>query len=149
VWFTTIIFGVVLTIQGVVGYSLAAAQSPEGFSGTKNMTGLIPAGFGVILIVAGVMARSESRRKHAMHGAVLVGLIGCILPAVMAVPKLPKLISEGHVSRADGSDATLAVVMQIVMAVICAVFVGLCVNSFVQARLLRKRAEHPEEPART
>jgi hypothetical protein len=39
--------------------------------------------------------------------------------------------------------------MQAIMAVICLAFVGLCVNSFVQARLLRKRAEQPETPART
>jgi hypothetical protein len=56
----------------------------------------------------------------------------------MGFPKLPTLLSEGHVQRADGSDATTAVVVQLVMAVVCLAFVGLCVNSFVQAR--RRRA---------
>jgi hypothetical protein len=62
----------------------------------------------------------------------------------MAGPKLPKLIAEGRVVRPDSSDATLAVQMQLIMAVICLAFVALCVNSFVQARLLRRKAGTPD-----
>jgi hypothetical protein len=145
----TIAFGAALTIQGLVGYLLAEAQAQFGLTGTKGLTALIPSLFGVVLMVCGVLARREHLRKHVMHAAVLVGLIGFLTPAIMAAPKLPALFRDGHVTRPDGSDATLAVEMQLIMAVICLVFVGLCVNSFVQARLLRKRAEQPEAPART
>ena len=146
-WMITIGFGAALTVQGVVGYLLAEAQSQYGLTGTKGLTALIPSLFGVVLIVCGVLARRENLRKHAMHAAALVGLIGFVVPAVMAGPKLPTLIAEGRVVRPDGSDATLAVEMQLVMAVICLAFVALCVNSFVQARLLRRKVSTPDPHA--
>ena len=107
-WMITIGFGAALTVQGLVGYLLAEAQSQYGLTGTKGLTALIPSLFGVVLIVCGVLARRENLRKHAMHAA------------------------------------TLAVQMQFIMAVICLAFVALCVNSFVQARLLRRKAGTPD-----
>src|SRR5262249_18560377 len=67
VWMITIGFGAALTVQGVVGYLLAEAQSQFGLTGTKGLTALIPSLFGVVLIVCGVLARRENLRKHAMH----------------------------------------------------------------------------------
>jgi hypothetical protein len=79
-----------------------------------------------------------------MHAAALLGLVGFVVPAVRALPKLPELVSTGKVvvSTDDGArDATLAIVMQLLMALVCAVFVGLCVKSFIDARVARSRAE--------
>jgi hypothetical protein len=74
-----------------------------------------------------------------MHTAVLIGLAGFVGCAVMAAPKLPALLTGGEIKRDDGSDATIAVLMQTITGVLCAVFVGLCVNSFIAARR-RQRA---------
>jgi hypothetical protein len=124
-------FGVVLIVVGLGGYF---------GTGSTSFTALIPAAFGVILALLGVVALKDSLRKHAMHAAAMVGLIGFLVPAAMALPKVPTLLSTGMIQRADGSDATRAVILQLVMAAICLIFVALCVNSFVAARRRRKQA---------
>ena len=65
---TTIVFGMLLTLLGLAGYFLTGASSS---------TALIPAIFGVLLLVLGFLARSEAARKHAMHAAATVALVGC------------------------------------------------------------------------
>ena len=128
-WLITIVFGGILGLLGIYGY----AESDR-----RSLTALIPCAFGVVLLICGGLSRSPLYRKHAMHVAVLVGLIGFVMPAIMAVPKLPSVISDGNVLRADGSDASRAIIMQTIMAAICLVFVILCVNSFIQARRARR-----------
>jgi hypothetical protein len=123
-------FGALLTCLGALGFGLTGAK-----------TALIPAGFGLVLILLGSLALNDALRKHAMHFAAMVGLIGFAMPAAMAGPKLPTLLRTGEVLRADGSSATFAVVLQLVMAAICGVFLALCVNSFIQARRRRQAAE--------
>ena len=49
---TTIVFGMLLTLLGLVGYFLTGASSP---------TALIPAIFGVLLLVLGFLAHFEGR----------------------------------------------------------------------------------------
>jgi hypothetical protein len=129
-WLITILFGAALGALGAYGYAASDRQS---------LTALIPSAFGTVLMICGALARSDKLRKHAMHGAAAIGLIGLVSTAAMAVPKLPALLSEGKVTRANGTDATLAVEMQASMAALCLVFVGLCINSFVQARLARSK----------
>ena len=65
---TTILFGALLTLLGLSGYFLTGASSP---------TALIPAIFGFLLLALGLLARSEPMRKHAMHAAATVALVGC------------------------------------------------------------------------
>ena len=65
---TTIVFGMLLTLLGLAGYFLTGASSP---------TALIPAIFGVLLLVLGFLAHFEAARKHAMHAAATVALVGC------------------------------------------------------------------------
>ena len=65
----------------------------------------------------------------------MVGLLG-FLGTVMGVPKAITLATGGTVER------PAAAISQTVTAALCLVFVGLCVNSFVQARR-RRRAEQP------
>jgi membrane-bound ClpP family serine protease len=115
------LFGVVLIVLGVVGYIATDREHP---------TALIPAALGLLLIVLGLMARREKLRMHAMHGAVLVGLIGLVGGGVRAVQALT-----------SGTEIKpWALGMNIAMALICAVFVGLCVMSFIDARRRRQRA---------
>jgi hypothetical protein len=110
-------------------------------TGTTSNTALIPAALGLALIVLGGLAFRDRLRKHVMHLAALLGLVGLVGCAAMAVPRLPALIREGRVTRPDGSDATAAVLSQAATALLCGVFVALCVKSFVDAR--RPRREQP------
>ena len=117
---TTILFGVLLTLLGLGGYFL---------TGTSSVTALIPAIFGVPLLVLGFLARSEPARKHAMHAAAAVALVGCAgaLFSLVRTPVAPRV--------------AMAVFSQAAMAVLTAVFVGLCVKSFIDVR--RARAGNP------
>jgi hypothetical protein len=128
---TSIVFGLLLVVLGLGGWA---------GTGMVHPTALIPAGFGVVLAALGFVARTDRWRKHAMHAAAVVALVGFIAVLVMAVPHLGELISTGAVKRADGSDATYAVLEQLAMTVLCGVFVGLCVKSFIDARR-RRRAD--------
>jgi hypothetical protein len=116
-----IAFGVVLSLIGVVFYVATAAVSS---------TALIPTLVGVLLILAGALSLREGLRAHAMHLAALVGTLGFIggLPGLV---KLPALLGGGSIAR------PMAVVEQSITAVVCLVFVALCVRSFVRARLTR------------
>ena len=52
---TSIALGVALIVLGLAGYFLTGAAS---------FTALIPAVFGVIIALLGLVARDESKRKH-------------------------------------------------------------------------------------
>ncbi len=114
---TTVVFGVLLMLLGVGGYFL---------TGTSSFTALIPAIFGLLLIVLGALARSESIRKHAMHAAAMVALVGGV-GALIPLLRTPA-----------GPRSPVAVFSQAAMAALTAVFVGLCVKSFIAARRARK-----------
>jgi hypothetical protein len=119
----SIVFGALLIALGVWGYS------ESNLEGALKLTALIPAAVGVILALAGVAALKERYLKHAMHAAATAGLLGFLLAAGRFIPKA---VREG----VDTSN--VATVSTGLMMVLCLVFVGLCVNSFIQAR--RRRA---------
>jgi len=121
---TTIGFGVVLIILGLAGYF-----------GTDmvSLTALIPTAFGILLVFFGSAARDEKKRKMAMHIAVTVGLLG-FLGSVPGLLKLGPLLSGGEVAR------PIAVVAQSIMAILMAIYVAMCVKSFIEARRSRARA---------
>jgi hypothetical protein len=114
----TILFGVILIVLGVVGYVA---------TGGVSVTALIPAFFGVVLVGLGVLAQNERYRKHAMHFAVMLGLLG-FLGTARGLMALPRLVSEG------GVDRPAAVAAQGVMAILMIVYVALGVRSFIAAR---------------
>lgn len=113
---TTIVFGVLLTLLGFGGYLL---------TGTSSLTALIPAVFGLLLLVLGFLARSEAVRKHAMHAAAAVALVG-FAGALFSLLRTP-----------TGPRSPMAVFSQGAMVVLTAVFVGLCVKSFIDVRRAR------------
>ncbi len=117
------VFGLLLALLGVGGFV---------GTGNEHPTALIPAGFGLLLILLGALARKESLRKHAMHLAAAVGLLGAIGAGIML---LMPLIEGTGIARPVAYACTA------VMCALCLAFVGLCVNSFVQAR--RRRAAAP------
>jgi hypothetical protein len=120
----TIVFGVVLIVLGLGGWF---------GSGGASMTALIPAAFGIVLAILGFIARNEKARKHAMHAAVIIGLLA-FLGSARGLVQLPALISGGEVAR------PAAVIAQSVMAVLMGIFVALCVKSFIDARRNRATA---------
>lgn len=114
---TAIICGMLLTLIGIAGYFYGVMNDKA------SLTALIPALFGTVLEVLGVLARAkESLRKHLMHAAVVVALLGFILTAGRLLMK----ISEITMSP--------AVVSQLAMAAVCLAFVLLAVKSFADAR---------------
>jgi hypothetical protein len=117
---TAIWFGRLLVLVGIIGYGYGM------YAGNASVTAFIPAAFGILLMLLGHIAvASEGLRKHLMHAAVVIGLIGFILPAGRLISKLSEL------------SISAAVVSQIAMAVICLVFVVLCIRSFAAARANR------------
>lgn len=107
--------GLVLALLGITSYI---------GSGSKSPTALIPVAFGFALVVLGRLAEAPSRRKLMMHIAVTVGLLGFLA----AGARIVMVIARG------GFEWRPATISQLLMAIICAVFVGLCVKSFVAAR---------------
>lgn len=96
--------------------------------GYVHFTQFIPAVLGLLIAVFGLVARDEKKRKHAMHGAVLLGLFG-VLGAVPFIAKLPAAL------RHDPSvTRPMAVYSSTGMFLICLVFVVMCVQSFTAAR---------------
>lgn len=116
----TLALGVVLIIVGLAGYFLTGAVS---------LTALIPAAFGLVIAVLGLIARDPRMRKHAMHAAVVIALLG-FLGSVRGLAQLGALF--------DGTAARpAAVVSQTIMAVLTLVYIVMAVRSFVQARANR------------
>ncbi|MEM6708342.1 MAG: hypothetical protein AAF648_06115 [Pseudomonadota bacterium] len=110
----TLIFSAALIVLGV-GTWVAAGQT--------SVTALIPAFFGIPLAIAGFCALRESWRKHAMHGAAVVALLGALGALGRALPSLD--LSE---------PLRLATASQLAMGAALLVFLVLCVRSFIAAR---------------
>ena len=114
----TIGLGLVLIVLGLGGYF---------GTGREHLTALIPVLFGGPLLALGLVALKESMRKLAMHVAVVIGLLG-FLGTIRGLMKLPVLLTSGELDR------PAAVAVQAAMAMVCFVFVVLCVRSFIKAR---------------
>ena len=107
-----------LIVLGVASYSL---------TGRTSLTALIPAFFGAIFLLCAMVARqSDEARKQAMHAAVAVGLVGAIAALARGIPGV-----------LNGDQARPAVMSQMAMGVLLAVYVALGVQSFIQARKSR------------
>ncbi len=114
---TTRSFGLILIVLGVASYVL---------TGRTSVTAMIPAFVGVVLVICALVARNESARKHAMHAAVAVGLIGALAALGRGVP-----------AALDGGATRPAVLSQLVMGVLLLLYVWLGVQSFIAARKAR------------
>ena len=100
----------------------------------KFGTWLIPAAVGLPLIVLGVLAsKNSASRKHYMHVAVTVGLLGGLLALVPGISQLITLM------RGEVVDSLRAGTVW-PMILLCFAFVGLCVQSFIAARKAREKA---------
>jgi hypothetical protein len=122
----TIATGVVLCAIGLFGYFNSASETP-------SPTALIPAAFGAVFIVLGIVAHKAGARKQAMHAAAAVGLIGFLLAGGRGFMKLGQAAS-------DDLSISRPVRMVLLMAIVCLIYVILCVRSFIAARRNRVSA---------
>jgi hypothetical protein len=115
---TTRTFGLLLIALGIGSYFA---------TGRTSMTALIPAFFGAALVVCAMIAGRESARKHAMHAAVAIGLLGAVAALARAVP-----------AAMNGQAGRPAVLAQLAMGVLLLGYVALGVQSFIAARRARQ-----------
>ncbi len=118
----TYVYAVILIAIGVTFYAI-----------TGSGTSLIASGFGLVVFGLAVGAGRDSLRKHMMHGAALVALLG-VLGNAGATLDLPALLSGEEV------EGYYAVISRSLMAVVSVVYLGFSINSFVAARRARKGA---------
>lgn len=118
----TLWVGVLLVLISV-GFWLA--------TGRAESAALHPAGIGVLLILSGVLANTESVKQRMiwMHIAVTLGLIGFLTTGVRAT-----------IAVAKGTALTLNPLgfeERVAIALVCLIYVVLCVRSFIAARKAR------------
>ena len=114
----TAVTGALLIALGIGGYAVTAGAS---------ITALIPAFAGLVFLVLAWIGARERYRRHAMHGAALLALLG-ILGSAQGIPPALTVIAGGEVARPE------AAVARAFMALICAAYLVVAVRSFVLAR---------------
>ncbi|REJ78809.1 MAG: hypothetical protein DWQ47_05030 [Acidobacteria bacterium] len=109
--------GRILILIGIIGYAYGF------YGGNASVTALIPAFFGIVIIALGHLAQAkESLSKHLMHAAMVVGLLGFLLPSGRLAMKFSEItLSAAYLS-------------QISMALVCLIFVLMGVRTFLSAR---------------
>ncbi len=113
----SMIFGLLLVALGIGGYYGTSQAS---------LTALIPAAFGVGIFGLGIAALKDSFRKHAMHAAAVLGLVG-FAATVLYLVDLLRLIFDQPALLAKSA-----------MALLCGTYVALAVKSFIDARRQQK-----------
>lgn len=117
---------------GLTGYFGATPDPEKG----RSVTALIPSFIGVAMLLAGLVSLKESLRKHGMHVAAAVSLIGLL----GVLGRLPKAIG----GYSENPDGPLVLGVFVATALILLVFLVAAIRSFVVARLLKKK--QPEAP---
>lgn len=115
----TIIFSLVLILMGLVSY----------LATMTHWTAMIPAIIGVPFLALGLVALKENLRKHAMHATSVLALLVVLMSAGRFVP-----------AALGGGEMSLALIMTGLMGVLAAVYLALCVRSFIEARKRQRAA---------
>lgn len=114
-------------VTQLVGFILMMIGAGSFLASGMEITALIPAVFGVALLAAGLLAdKDEAKRRHAMHAALLVALVGVLATA-------PTALGVGAMD--DASD--MAKIEAALTAVLCLLYLAWGVRSFVTARRAR------------
>ena len=108
--------GAVLIAVGIVAYITTGAAS---------VTALAPAFVGLPILILGLLAAREKLRRHMIHAALAVALLGALASVPMAVALLTGTTGAAEVTST-------------VTAVICAAYVAIGVRSFIAARRTRQ-----------
>ncbi len=118
----SITYGVIFILMGLISYFGISSES---------VTALIPAFFGIPMLILGWLALNEKYRKHSMHGAAVLMLLG-FFGTVGGLIKFFKMLGGIQPER------QAAVTVQAIMALMCIVFLIFAVKSFIDARKNRK-----------
>jgi hypothetical protein len=100
-------------------------------AGRKHITALIPAFLGVPLVLLGLAGRGEGMTRDAMHGATGVSALGVLVSLQGLL--LPQLFP----ATADAGRPRMGAV-QGITAALCGLYLGLAVESFLQARQIEQ-----------
>src|SRR5262245_27004772 len=111
--------GTLLVAVGVGGYVVSHMVSP---------TALIPAAFGVVILMLGLYGRVEGRRRIAMHLAMGIALVGVLGSISGVVPLLSWVAGRGP------QEFPLAPASKSAMALLLAIYLAMGIRSFVVAR---------------
>lgn len=111
--------GLLLILIGAAGY----------FAGGRvSVTALIPAFFGLPILLSSLLAQKEKFLKHGMHGAAFFALLGFLAPLGRLIP----------VAAKGEFELNLATCAQLAMILVCGIFLVLCIRSFKAARRVRQ-----------
>ncbi len=113
----TSLLGILLIVLGGWGYTQSVTRSPMA---------LTPVLLGVVFLALGIAGGRDAWRKHAMHAAAALALLGFLAglgPAVMMANAPPVM------RRETGA-----------MSVLCLIFLFFAVRSFIAARRARLAA---------
>ncbi|CAL1124847.1 unnamed protein product [Cladocopium goreaui] len=148
----TFVFAAFLIVLGLFGYfgdsggqgavdpetipnsSETQPSAGEPAPSKRSVTALIPAFTGILLMLAGLIALVEGWRKHAMHAAAAIALLGFIAAGGRSIMGLVKLASP----EADVNIRSLTFVC--IMAILCGTYLVLCIRSFIEARRQKQLA---------
>ncbi|MCZ2340540.1 MAG: hypothetical protein LC104_01930 [Bacteroidales bacterium] len=130
----SVMCGIVLSALGLVAY-LAPEALGVGKDGgppkPMSPTSLTPVVLGGLLFLAGLVSiLKDGMRKHMMHMAAAVSLLGSVGGLV------PVILRNFHFPE-------VAVKVGLTMCLVSAFFLALAVNSFIQARKARAAASTP------
>ena len=112
------ILGILLILLGVVSYFA---------TGTNSITALIPAMFGLPVVVLSLTARNEKWHRHSIHSILVLALLG-LAGTVSGVIKFVAMLGGTDIPRPS------AAVAQTIMAVLCIWYLVYGVRSFITAR---------------
>ncbi|MFK8111742.1 MAG: hypothetical protein AB8B91_06055 [Rubripirellula sp.] len=118
-----IIFGLLLcglTAAAMIG-------SPQ-----KMPVQFIPMMLGIPLLFCGVVSLNPHRRKHAMHAAAAVAMLGALAGSIRVLVCLSAMLQGAPVNRFGFRVIA-------VMSALCIIFVTICVVSFVQTRRAERK----------
>lgn len=121
----TILAAGLLLIATGIGFYLA--------TGANAVTSLIPAFLGAPIAICGglMLAIAGPARRHLAHAVAVLALLGVLGGLGMGLPGLVKVLNETAGAR------PVAVTLQLIMGVVCAILLALMVRSFIQARRAR------------
>jgi uncharacterized membrane protein len=109
----TQLVGAILVVLGVVAYVA---------TGFASVTALLPALLGLVIGVLGLVAARIDAGQHAIHGALVVALLGLL----------------GSLQPLGGlADAEPAAITSLVTVLVLAVYLAFAVRSFASARQAR------------
>lgn len=117
----TIAFGILLILLAVTGFVATGSTHP---------TALIPAGFGLLLVLFGALANTTDPKKRMlwMHISVTVALLGFL-------GTIPAALDSFRLSRGVEFPHPAAIIEKAAMSLLCLIYVLFCIRSFINARV--------------